>query len=70
MIARSITRSFFRRQDRSTYPGIEPIDYFQTEQYQVTRDFLVNPQRMLDRLLDPAPKAPGRKIRQPGGKSK
>ena len=50
--------------------GIEPIDYYQTEHYQVIHDFLVNPQRMLDRLLDTAPKAPARKIRQPGGKSK
>ena len=50
--------------------GIEQIDYYQTEHYQVTHDFLVNPQRMLDRLLDTAPKAPARKIRQRGGKSK
>jgi len=40
--------------------GIEKIDYYQTEHYQVTHDFLVNPQRMLDRLLEssPAPRQP------------
>jgi predicted ATPase len=32
--------------------GIDQIDYYQTEHYQVTHDFLVNPGRMLDRLLD------------------
>jgi len=32
--------------------GIERIDYYDTEQYRVTRDFLSNPQRMLDVLLD------------------
>ena len=32
--------------------GIEKIYYDQTEHYQVTHDFLVNPQRMLDPLLD------------------
>lgn len=48
--------------------GIEQIDYYQTEHYQVTHDFLVNPQRMLDRLLDSAPKRPERKIRKPRAK--
>jgi len=32
--------------------GLERVDYFETEQYRVTRDFLANPQRMLDVLLD------------------
>lgn len=32
--------------------GIAKVDYYDTEHYQVTHDFLVNPQRMLDRLLD------------------
>jgi len=45
--------------------GIKQIDYYQTEHYQVTHDFLVNPQRMLDRLLDSAPLRPERKIRKP-----
>jgi predicted ATPase len=44
--------------------GIEQIDYYGTEHYQVTRDFLVNPQRMLDRLLDTAPQAPVRRFRK------
>jgi predicted ATPase len=44
--------------------GIEPIDYNQTEHYQVTRDFLISPQRMLDQLLDTAPKAPLRRSRK------
>ena len=35
--------------------GIAKIDYYATEHYQVTHDFLVNPQRMLDRLLDITP---------------
>ena len=48
--------------------GIEQIDYYQTEHYQVTHDFLVNPQRMLDRLLDNVPKRPQRKIRKPRAK--
>jgi len=50
-----------------TSKGIEQIDYYQTEHYQVTRDFLVSPQRMLDRLWthrprhrNAAPKKPGR----------
>ena len=42
--------------------GIERIDYYQTEHYQVTHDFLVNPQRMLDRLLDSAPRDPSGKF--------
>ena len=32
--------------------GISKVDYYETEHYQVTRDFLVNPKRMLDVLLD------------------
>jgi len=32
--------------------GVEKIDYYQTEHYHVTHDFLVNPKRMLDRLLE------------------
>ena len=52
-----------------TSKGIEQIDYYQTEHYQVTRDFLVSPQRMLDQLLDGSapilkrspPKKPGRR---------
>ena len=44
--------------------GIEQVAYYRTEHYQVTRDFLVNPQRMLDRLLDVAPAAPVRRIRK------
>ncbi|HTM07604.1 MAG TPA: AAA family ATPase [Verrucomicrobiae bacterium] len=32
--------------------GIERMDYYQTEHYQVMHDFLANPKRMLDRLLD------------------
>ena len=39
-----------------TSKGIEQIDYYQTEHYQVTRDFLVSPQRMLDQLLDGPPR--------------
>jgi hypothetical protein len=42
---------------------IEKIDYLDPEHYQVTHDFLVNPQRMLDRLLDSVPE---RRKRQPG----
>ena len=48
--------------------GIEQIDYYQTEHYQVTHDFLVNPQRMLDRLLDNPAQRPERKIRKPRAK--
>lgn len=33
--------------------GIERIDYYDTEHYQVMKDFLVNPKRMLDVLLAP-----------------
>jgi predicted ATPase len=32
--------------------GITKVDYYETEHYQVTHDFLANPKRMLDRLLD------------------
>jgi predicted ATPase len=31
--------------------GIEAVDYFDTEHYKVTHDFLANPKRMLDVLL-------------------
>ena len=33
--------------------GIEKVDYYETEHYRVTHDFLKNPKRMLDVLLDP-----------------
>lgn len=33
--------------------GIERINYYDTEHYQVMKDFLVNPKRMLDVLLAP-----------------
>ena len=47
--------------------GIEQIDYYQTEHYQVTRDFLVSPQRMLDQLLDaPAPTLKRHPPKKPG----
>jgi len=42
--------------------GIEQLDSFATELYEVTHDFLVNPRRMLDRLLDTPPQAPVRRI--------
>jgi len=32
--------------------GIDQIDYFETEHYQVTRDFLTNPKRMLKVLME------------------
>lgn len=32
--------------------GLEKIDYFETEHYQITRDFLLNPERMLRVLLE------------------
>jgi len=32
--------------------GIEPVDYYETEHYQVMHDFLANPKRMLDVLLE------------------
>ncbi len=48
--------------------GIEQIDYYQTEHYQVTHDFLVNPRRMLDRLLESAPLPPEGKSRKPRAK--
>lgn len=32
--------------------GVERVNYYDTEHYRVTRDFLVNPKRMLDVLLD------------------
>jgi predicted ATPase len=33
--------------------GIERVDYYETEHYQVMHDFLANPKRMLDVLLEP-----------------
>ena len=36
--------------------GIKKLDYYETEHYQVTRDFLINPKRMLNRLLEPSDK--------------
>lgn len=38
--------------------GIRKIDYYETEHYQVTRDFLINPKRMLDVLLEPSSEKP------------
>lgn len=38
--------------------GIKKLDYYETEHYQVTRDFLVNPKRMLDVLLEPSSEKP------------
>jgi predicted ATPase len=35
--------------------GVVPTTYFETEHYRVTADFLANPKRMLDILLDPRP---------------
>jgi len=32
--------------------GVKRVNYFETEHYRVTRDFLVNPKRMLDVLLE------------------
>jgi len=32
--------------------GIAKIDYYQTEHYQIMHDFLANPKRMLDALVD------------------
>ena len=34
--------------------GIKKLDYYETEHYQVTRDFLIDPKRMLNRLLEPS----------------
>jgi len=36
--------------------GIKKLDYHETEHYQVTRDFLIDPKRMLDMLLEPSDK--------------
>lgn len=36
--------------------GIKKLDYYETEHYQVTWDFLINPKRMLDMLLEPSDK--------------
>jgi len=35
-----------------TTKGITRVDYYETEHYQVMHDFMVNPKRMLDILLD------------------
>ncbi|HEY1371251.1 MAG TPA: AAA family ATPase [Candidatus Binatia bacterium] len=35
--------------------GIQKIDYYDTEHFRVMHDFLVNPKRMLDQLLDTSP---------------
>lgn len=37
-----------------TAQGLERVDYFDTEHYQVMHGFIVNPRRMLDVLLRPA----------------
>lgn len=34
-----------------TEEGINRVDYYDTEHYRITHDFIVNPKRMLDRLL-------------------
>jgi len=44
--------------------GIQQLDYYRTEHYPVTHDFLVNPQRMRDRLLDTTPSATVRRMRK------
>ena len=36
--------------------GIKKLDYYETEHYQATRDFLIDPKRMLNRLLEPSDK--------------
>ena len=36
--------------------GIKKLDYYETEHYQVTGDFLIDPKRMLNRLLEPSDK--------------
>ena len=35
--------------------GISKVDYYETEHYRVTHDFLLNPKRMLDVLLESSP---------------
>src|SRR5882672_4702014 len=44
--------------------GIKEVDYYETEHYQVTRDFLVNPKRMLDVLLEPSSNTPLQRARR------
>ena len=47
--------------------GISRADYYETEHYSVTRNFLSDPKRMLDILLEPdnpAPDGPLRKARR------
>jgi predicted ATPase len=41
-----------------TKDGISRIDYYETEHYSVTRNFLLDPKRMLDILLQPDGTAP------------
>ena len=36
--------------------GIKKVDYYETEHYQVTRDFLIDHERMLNSLLEPSDK--------------
>ena len=38
-----------------TTEGITRVDYYHTEHYHVMHDFMVNPKRMLDILLDTSP---------------
>jgi hypothetical protein len=45
--------------------GAECVNYFETEHYQITHDFLVNPKRIFDVLLEPAPDPRDRKRRKP-----
>jgi predicted ATPase len=44
--------------------GMKKIDYYETEHYQVTHDFLVNPKRMLDILMEPSSDTPSPRTRQ------
>jgi len=50
--------------------GIQRVDYYDTEHYRVTHDFLVNPKRMLHMLLAPddKPKAQAPKSPTPASK--
>jgi predicted ATPase len=43
--------------------GIKKVDYYETEHYQVTHDFLANPKRMLDVLLDSSSNPPSQRTR-------
>ena len=44
--------------------GIKKLDYYETEHYQVTRDFLIDPKRMLDMLLEPPSDKPLERTRR------